>query len=239
MGIDTALWEMASTDAREPVVRFYWWNPPAVSLGSSQEPDLLVNQEFCRASGIPVVRRPTGGSAIFHDIELTYAVIAPTDAHPLFGQPLSAYLSICEALRRGISSLGVDLCLRGASSGKEPAYTSEACFVLSSRHDLVKDGRKVVGSAQRWNQRAFLQHGSIVLDIREELWKSVFRTAPNLNRTGALSRLLGTPVDRLVLAGHLAEGFSSVFGVEMREAPLSPAESARAEQLAGERFSPL
>jgi len=220
-------------------VRFYWWVPPAVSLGTGQEPDAVVNREFCRSAGIPVVRRPTGGSAIFHDEELTYAVVAPTGSHPAFAQPLSAYLSICDAIREGIRRLGVDLDIRGVSHGKEPAYTAEACFVLSSRHDLVKDGKKVVGSAQRWNSRAFLQHGSIVLDVREEVWRGIFRRKPDFAKVGALNRILGKPVDRQLLVACLAAGFRSVFGVALEEDSLSPAEQKDAGRLAEETFALL
>ena len=82
MGLDEAVLGSVSEGRQPPTLRFYGWNPPTVSLGYFQGLDDEVDREACRAAGVDVVRRITGGGAVFHDDELTYSVVIP-ERHPL------------------------------------------------------------------------------------------------------------------------------------------------------------
>jgi len=214
MEVDYALWKSAAGREIPPVLRFYGWNPPAVSLGYNQSSENTINTEFCKNSNIPIVRRPTGGSAIFHDRELTYSFCANCESHPLFSSPLESYFSLCRGIIKGLEKLGLKLEIRGFSAGKEPSFTQRDCFSLTTRHDLIHEGKKVVGSAQRRNKDAFLQHGSILLEIRKELWEKIFVEKVDFSKITAVNCLLSKRVLPDELIGNIKEGFEEEFGVD-------------------------
>jgi len=239
MALDAAVRRGAAAGSVPPTVRFYAWDPPSVSIGYNQSPEKVVDTPFCRARGIPIVRRPTGGSAILHDVEITYSVAAPLDAHPAFAMPLSSYLAVCRAIRRGLAAAGAAVEIRGFSEGREPSYTARACFALLSRHDLVIGERKVVGSAQVRDSRSFLQHGSVLLDIRRDLWEGVFRERVDFDRVGSLAGVLPAGMGGDRLEELLAEGFAAEFGVALVQGEPTSGEGAEASETAGGPFDTL
>lgn len=142
-----------------PVLRLYRWSPPAVSYGYHQKPGDF-DAAAIAARGWGLVRRPTGGRAILHSDELTYAVIGPAGG-PLFGESLhTAYTAINEALLRFLRDLGLSPDVSGGESLAEAR--GAVCFRSAGRHELTVGGRKLVGSAQRRTADGFLQHGSIL-----------------------------------------------------------------------------
>jgi len=163
MAIDAALLEeIEASSEPHTVVRFYGWQTPTISLGRHQKIEKAVDLAFCKTQGIDVVHRPTGGRAVLHDDELTYAVISnDTEA---FGDSIYGnYKRVSEALCLGYNRLGVQATL--AADTRKIAESVEGidlpCFVSPSRYELMVDGRKIVGSAQRRVRRSFLQHGSM------------------------------------------------------------------------------
>ncbi|MFO7654538.1 MAG: biotin/lipoate A/B protein ligase family protein [Candidatus Krumholzibacteriia bacterium] len=142
-----------------PVLRLYRWSPPAVSIGYHQD-QADFPLERARVLGWDVVRRPTGGRAILHAEELTYAVVAGSPS-PLFGSSLhSSYARINEALLAFLSDLGIAGEISSGESRAEARGT--VCFQSAGQYEVRVGGRKLVGSAQRRSERAFLQHGSIL-----------------------------------------------------------------------------
>lgn len=213
MGIDYFLWKKVTERNLPPILRFYEWEPSGVSTGYNQNPENLINIDFCINNRIPVVRRPTGGSAIFHDIELTYSFCANYREYNDFLYPLKSYILICRGIIEGMKKTGLNLEIRGFSEGKEPSYTWRDCFSLSSRHDITLNGKKVVGSAQRRNKDAFLQHGSILLDIRKNLWKDIFLNKTDFSKITSLKEA-GVEMSKENLIEFLKTGFEEVFDVE-------------------------
>ena len=145
------------------VLRLYSWAAPTISLGRNQKIDRAVDVEFCRAEGLGVVHRPTGGRAVLHDDEVTYAVVSNDPSNFDGGTVYGTYRRISEALAEAYRRLGADVVLapdtrRLGASGNGADYP---CFVSPSRYELMVGGRKVVGSAQRRLRRGFLQHGSL------------------------------------------------------------------------------
>ena len=146
--------------------------------------------------GIPLVRRPTGGRAVFHDKELTYSVVFPEDLwarNPvdnvllsLAGTPtvplaitqntpiLRDYASISLSLAAGLRHLGVEATLASASYRGNPQDRSGSCFSSTSAFEVMTKGRKIVGSAQRRGDGGILQHGSILLDLDVDKLSSLF-----------------------------------------------------------------
>ena len=163
MAIDVELLERADRTG-EAFVRFYRFDPPCLSLGRN-EPAGGYDRAAIARLGVDVVRRPTGGRAVWHEHELTYAVAAPVAT---FGGLRAAYHAIHERLAAALRCLGADATL----ARHRPAPPSTAlhrpasCFALPVGGEVLVGGRKVVGSAQVRRGGAFLQHGSILLDGR-------------------------------------------------------------------------
>ncbi|HYA85487.1 MAG TPA: lipoate--protein ligase family protein [Nitrospirota bacterium] len=168
MAVDEELLARAQQGDRVPVLRFYGWNPPAVSLGRFQKIEDAVNSEACRQRGFDIVRRITGGRAVLHRDELTYSVISRTD-NPLFPPTVhGTYKVIAEGLLRGLKNLGISAEIVSRSSRHahlvETHAKDPACFSSPSWYEIVVNGKKIIGSAQRRLSSAFLQHGSILID---------------------------------------------------------------------------
>ncbi len=171
MATDAALLdEVEASSAPLTIVRFYGWKQPTISLGRNQQIEKAIDLRYCQTNGIDVVHRPTGGRAVLHDDELTYAVISNDTS--AFGNTIYGnYKRVSEALCRGYNRLGVPAVLapdtRKADSmadGGDPP-----CFVSPSRYELMVEGRKIAGSAQRRVRRSFLQHGSMPITCNREM----------------------------------------------------------------------
>jgi len=136
-------------------LRLYCWNPPTLSIGRNQAMEAIVDRN------VPVVRRPTGGKAVWHEHEVTYAVAAPIAT---FGSLRTAYRDIHTRIAAALRSLGIDAVLAGDRPAVRPSDRPASCFALSVGGEILVKGRKLVGSAQVRRRDAFLQHGSILLD---------------------------------------------------------------------------
>jgi len=199
MALDEAL--LASA-APEPVLRFYTWAPAALSLGYFQRWAELAP----RARGVVAVRRFSGGGAIHHADELTFSLAAPA-THPLFrGEVRRSYERVHAVLARTFARHGVAAALRGQATLASDRPATGMCFHESTDLDLVWDGAKGVGSAQRRSGGRVLHHGSIKLGSTAlEEGVAVLRThAPRL-----------TPEQ---LARELAAEFASELGVALAPA---------------------
>lgn len=156
MALDHALALECGPD--EAVLRLYGWSPPTVSFGRNEPARGLYDVELARSLGIAFVRRPTGGRAVLHDDELTYAVVAPLDA---FGGLRRAYVRINEGLVAALGELGAQVALAGGVKAARPE--AGPCFQEAAPGEVTVGGRKIVGSAQVRIGKALLQHGSIIL----------------------------------------------------------------------------
>jgi len=162
MATDQAIAEQASR-LNCPTVRIYHWFPCCVSLGYHQNTDIL-DLHQCEQEGIDVVRRPTGGRAVFHSEEWTYAVILPSD-WPGAGSTELVYKMISEGLVSGLNKLGVPARMERRPLDLHRHYRSElasSCFSAAAKYEVIADEKKLVGSAQRRMMNGILQHGSIL-----------------------------------------------------------------------------
>ncbi len=148
-----------------PILRFYGWEPYTLSLGFHQSASLVDAQKI-RSSGYDLVRRPTGGSAIFHSEELTYSLILPRvslDHH-------AVYYLFHKLLAQALNELGFPVELNFA--GDSENYLKEgrkrfACFNRPAFAEIKFRKKKVVGSAQKLYRNALLQHGSILIGPKQ------------------------------------------------------------------------
>lgn len=161
MAVDQAIAQACAQGDSPPTLRFYRWQPPAVSLGRHQ-PLAEIDQGIVAELGYEIVRRSTGGRAILHIDELTYAVAAPSAEQRVQGGVMDAYLRLSNALVRGLQILGLnaDKADGDVRVGKD---VSAACFEVPSAYEITAHGRKLLGSAQSRRARYVLQHGSLPL----------------------------------------------------------------------------
>jgi len=158
MARDEALLDSAERGS-PPTLRLYAWTRPTLSLGAHQ-PGSDADLDACRRLGVDLVRRPTGGGAVLHDAELTYAVAAQVGQGPFPASVIGVYERIAAALVAGLEGLGVSAeSARTAGAGRSPAD----CFARPSSREILVGGRKLIGSAQVRRRGAFLQHGSILI----------------------------------------------------------------------------
>jgi lipoate-protein ligase A len=158
---------MASESGRrnEIILRIYSWDKPTLSLGFHQK--ITAEQLLrCREHNLPIVRRPTGGRAVLHDQEITYAITIPSEHDLLRGGRDAVLKDIGSAFTEAAQSVGLKAELvRGSTKVglmDELKRGSPLCFDSLSRWEIRLEGRKWIGSAQRFLPRAFLQHGSIL-----------------------------------------------------------------------------
>ncbi|MDR0656575.1 MAG: lipoate--protein ligase family protein [Treponema sp.] len=227
MGLDEALLESVSEGASPPFLRLYGWKPPAVSVGYFQGLREEVDLDACKSRGIDVVRRISGGGAVFHNQELTYS-LALSESHPLAIKDISAsYEQLCAGVIAGLSLLGL-----------------ETRFVPIN--DIQAGNRKLSGNAQTRRMGCVLQHGTILLDNDVDLMFELLRV-PSEKLKGKLienikSRVtslkdLGVAVSFGEAAGALAEGFRRTLGLDFLPSAPTGAEDRRAQTLAAEKFS--
>lgn len=222
MRIDRELldWTEKCSD-KVTVVRFYRWAAPTVSLGKHQKAEEAVNQIYCQRASIPIVHRPTGGRAVFHDQELTYSLVSNDAKYFPLESVKGTYRAIAAALQVGLQHLGIlaqlakgvrESPILPSSAGKRP------CFVSPSRYELLLGGYKLAGSAQRRLRRSFLQQGCLPLQVDYPKMAAALGIQENVLRKTllSLSRASGHEVAFEVLFEALKEGFEKTFGIRLR-----------------------
>lgn len=203
-----------------PALRLYSWKRPTLSLGAHQsaaDADL----HACRCLGVDLVRRPTGGGAVLHHHEVTYAVTGRLGVDPFPRSVVAVYEVIAEALVAAMGRLGVVAqTVRTVSAGRAPAN----CFGAPSSRELVAQGRKLAGSAQLRRRGAFLQHGSILLDFDAALLAEVLPASKGSLSPATLRDLTGAPVAREDVESALAAAFAERLPMGLERAADDPAE---------------
>ena len=227
MARDRALFEAMETAPADcpphPVLRLYHWQPWAVSLGQHQDPARVLDLEALARRGWDWVIRPTGGRAVLHAEEITYALVAPL-AGPFTGGLAAAHRRIAGALARFYHALDLPVTLtRPAPPSQLDPRSPAPCFLAPGLAELELSGRKLAGSAQRRGRRALLQHGSLPLSP-DHLALAELLPLPDERRvrlraslaagTVSLGELLAPTPTRAALETRLAAAFAEEFDVE-------------------------
>ena len=170
MALDEAITRMVETESSPPTFRLYGWAPPAITVGYSQNLTEEIDLDLCRADGIDVTRRPTGGRAVFHDDEIAYSVAAPVNNSHFGGSIMETYRSISLMLNNALNAAGVETVIdKGRrSSDRLNVQSHRPCFTSSARYEITCMSKKIIGSAQRRFGTVFLQHGSILTGPGQE-----------------------------------------------------------------------
>ena len=241
MGIDQALLQLYARGESPPTLRFYQWNPPAISLGRLQRKPGF-DAVACKSLGFDVVRRPTGGRAVLHQNDLTYSIVTGMQE----GIPINlaaAYRFLCQGLLAGFRLLGIE-----AELGQEQAYADQhdVCFLRSLIGDIVYQGKKFVGSAQTWSGSSLLQHGSILLEPQTEAWAELLGGDEGTKQTHcedlkkkmtSLIEILGYVPPISKVKASIVKGMSQALGVVFDEGQLTSSELALAHEMVNQSKS--
>lgn len=234
MAIDETLFRLCADGSGGvfPTIRFYQWENPTLSFGSSQQILKAVDLEYCAKAGYDVIRRPTGGRAVLHDREITYCVVARVGEQ--FGNSIQeTYRYISEGIIEGLKDLGINANTYGKDgAGKTDKLTYLPCFASSTKFEIAFGGKKIVGSAQRRNNLAFLQHGSILLDFDSaELLKAIGASEDGNSEDPAeymtsLSEVSGRGIGFDEAVPKIANGFERRFGVNLMKMDFTKRETS-------------
>lgn len=164
MAIDLCSMQLVSSGKADMIFRTYLWQPHCLSIGRFQKPEKEANVKKLLADGFHIVRRPTGGRAVWHGYELTYSLVAK-ETHPFVSGSISESLAkVAQILVSALVDCGVPARLNSAD--RELYSSSRAfnpCFTSHGRSEVMtEDGRKLIGSAQARSKGVFLEHGSII-----------------------------------------------------------------------------
>jgi lipoyl(octanoyl) transferase len=151
MAIDEALLETVTV----PAIRFYQWDHPALSFGYFGKFDEVADHD------LDIVRRWTGGGVVFHGEDLTYSVVIPTGDLAFSESAMSIYEKIHGAMHGTFLATGLNTELTTLATVPDPRGKENLCFANPVRADVLSNGRKVAGAAQRRTRRGLLQQGSI------------------------------------------------------------------------------
>lgn len=222
MALDDAIAEAVAFRVAGPTMRFYGWEPPAVSIGRFQKLEEVVDLEGCQRLGVDVVRRNSGGGAVFHDREITYSVICPEDMMPA---------DINEAYREIGGWIVNALKLIGIEGTFEPI------------NDVTVNGKKISGSAQSRRKGIFVQHGTLIYDLDRVKMFSVLKVPKDKldarSLTDPTERVTSVREQRKVPWEYAAAAMANAFIMnrEWYSGDLTADELARADVIAKLRYS--
>jgi lipoate-protein ligase A len=244
MALDQAILDAVVEGTSPPTLRFYAWSPPCLSLGRGQ-PLADAGPEACRAAGVDIVRRPTGGRAILHTDEVTYSVALLQTDPRAEGGIVESYRRLSEGLLAGLGLMGVQA-VQALSRSQAGAEVTAVCFETPADYEITVDGRKLVGSAQ-WRARGgVLQHGTLPLcgDLSRIVDYLVLSDAERHAqrrrlrlRALTLEEAKGQQVSLDTAVEALAAGFAQALDLTLLPGGLTPNERARAAEIRADFYA--
>lgn len=228
MAIDKAILVAHSKKKVLPTVRFYEWNPPAISIGYFQSLKEEVDIDNCKNLGVDYVRRITGGGAVFHESELTYSIVI-SESHPQIPKNImESYGRICGGVIKGLKNLGIN-------SEYKPI------------NDIIAKGKKISGNAQTRKMKTVLQHGTVIMDVDVDKMFSILKV-PNekirdkliadvKERVTSVKHILGNKISFDTAAEAMKKGFEEEFNVELVEGSLTKEEIGLSKEFERDCFS--
>jgi len=228
MAIDKAVLVSNSRGKVPPTIRFYRWQPSAISIGYFQSLEDEVNLEICKNFGVDYVRRITGGGAVYHENELTYSIVI-SESHPRIPKNImESYRIICSAIMKGLKNLGI-----------------ESTYIPIN--DIITNGKKISGNAQTRKEKTVLQHGTILIDVNVEKMFFLLRV-PNekikdkliadvKERVTSIKHVLEKEISFEQLSNAIKSGFEQEFNIELVKGILTNEEEELTKKFERECFS--
>jgi lipoate-protein ligase A len=257
MAVDEAVLLSVAAGEAPPTLRLYGWQPRCLSLGYFQ-PLADIEEPECARRGVGLVRRLTGGSAILHDDELTYSIVASEGDSHLAGDIPASYFGISQVLALGLADLGLSVTLaplaplsegEEANESSEPALRGNRpapCFLRPARYEILSRGKKLVGSAQVRRSGVVLQHGAIPLAgdvaaitgfLAKEQRRRLATAEVLRERATTVMEAAGRRLTSEAVAASLIGAFAAAWQVSLLASPLLETEAKLADRLAVERYA--
>jgi len=230
MALDEAISVARSKNLVPNTVRFFRWEPSAVSIGYFQSMEDEVDLAACERMGVDYVRRVTGGGAVYHDRdgELTYSLIVKEDHRLISRDVQKTYEVLCSGLVKGLRLL------------KVPAE-------FKPINDIVVGRKKISGNAQTRRFGVVHQHGTILRDVNPSLMFTLLKVPSEKirdkliraveERVTSINRYLGREVSFEELKAALKRGFEEAYRVELVPGNLTEFEERLASRLKAEKYS--
>lgn len=240
MATDEAILRAVAARQSPPTLRLYAWHPPAMTLGRGQsfaDADLAT----LRADGVTLLRRATGGTAVFHADELTYSVAAPDTEPRLATDVVESYRGISRALIAALERIGLRYADATPHAENRSGPRSPVCFEVPSDYEITVDKRKLFGSAQMRIRGGILQHGTLPLTGDIARVAAYLTACPDPARVRAhaitLHEALGCEVAWHEMAQALIAGFAAALNLTLVPGALSSAERTRIAKLVAEKYA--
>jgi len=246
MAVDEAILLSVSKQLQLPTLRLYAWQPYCLSLGHAQ-PVSDVDRKALDKAQWHLVRRPTGGKAILHADEITYAIIAPQINHLVHGSVVESYRRLSEALLESLKVIGLVAQSKPIEKRNDPKNPNPVCFESPSDYELTYDGKKIIGSAQARKSQGVLQHGALPLygDITRIVQVLKFNNDDDRKiakirlqaRAATLQSLLGKKIAWKNAASAFICGFESTLNITLKPMFLSKKEREKAKHLLKTKYA--
>jgi lipoyl(octanoyl) transferase len=207
-----------------PVLRIYGWQPASFSIGYSQDPSIEFDLEKCQREGVPFVRRMTGGGIVFHARELTYSIVCSENIINEKCFAKETYRTLCSFILEAYNTIGLKA--EFSSTAKLPPKSGWVCFQERERYDIMINGKKIGGNAQRRKKGLIFQHGSIPLfsDFSKSLEFFKKRPACIEDNTCSLSEAMKRDIDYDEFKDILIDSFKNVFCAELIQGTMNAKE---------------
>ncbi len=226
MAIDEAVMTTRIKNLVPNTLRFFTWKPPCLSIGYFQSLEQEVDAEKAKEMGVDIVRRYSGGGAVFHDRELTYSMAVSEKNIP--NDIIESYKTVCNALTVGLKTVGI--------AGE-----------FKPINDIIVNGKKISGNAQTRKGGIVLQHGTILMDVDLKKMFSLLKV-PNEKikdrmiesaekRVTSIRKELGREMELEKLSNAIVSGFEKTFGICFEESGMTDYESKLAKKLCDEKYS--
>jgi lipoyl(octanoyl) transferase len=240
MALDEALL-IHSSKTRYPILRLYGWSLPSVSLGYFQKAERSLDLEFCQREGINIVRRITGGRAVYHENELTYCIIIPNKSKFFKKNNLELFRDMSKGLLLGLQKLGIDGKLEKPEKVKSRYQDKANCFNATSAYEITVGGKKIVGSAQKWSNIGVIQQGSILLNFDYVKSSMIFNQQNKGKSTDSgfvtISEALGFVPKRDICINAIKGGFEDSLGIKFIDSELRDFEVDEAKVFLKAKYS--
>lgn len=231
MGTDLKLFHDFEKDIIPSTLRIYSWKPKCISLGYAQRIEKLIDEKRVKELGWDVVKRPTGGGIVFHnEAEVTYSLVTEIDNPLLPDGLISSYIRLSEAVVLGLKKIKVkaEISQQKAESGKPLDFSRQSsgqvargkqkaalCFSYPAEYEIVVNGKKIVGSAQKRGKRALLQQGSIFVSNTTNGAFSVLKKPYDKENVISIEEILDRRITFEELSRAIIEGFEKVLKINL------------------------
>ena len=233
MAIDEAILSARIAGQVPNTLRFYRWQPSAVSVGKNQNPEAEVYLDACKQLGVDMVRRISGGGTVYHDFEgeVTYGIVAQT-SDLCTNDIIAVYVKIYDAITDALRLLGVPADFSGGDAKNCP--------------NLTVNGKKISGSSQSITRGVVLQHGTMLrsVDLPKMFQLLRLKDASCTQATDIAKRKitsiqneLGHKISPNTVANALAQGFKAILKIQLEENELTPNEKETANKLYKEKYT--